>query len=230
MREFTYRITRHTLILGVIGLLLCVVMVSAGRSQEPPAHEVEAIEDGYTSLDRCGLLMVIEGYQEKVTGLVQTVRDLKAERDQLRGLTQQYTRTIKERGEVMARMSARLGERPTAFVPENARPFSYNAVMPLGDTMMESIEFTPKRCNIVFRNTTGKRADVDVQVIVMNADGVMLWVGTEDWWIDMLADEEKHLASLAMSLSMPGYLQSSVFAKNFDTKPKWFRITDHSRN
>lgn len=125
------------------------------------------------------------------------------------------------------------GEQPPAdapYQPPGAIAFKFNEEIKLGMPLVESVEFTKQRCNMTLRNMTGKRSGVEVEVLVMNADGVTIWTGYEVWAIASMDEEEKYLSSMSMSLAMPTELKYSKYAEDFDATPVWFKVIDREND
>ena len=200
------------------------VMAQAANSQDAkpiPTYEIEAVEGGYTALDRRGLLILIEGLKKRIA-------ELESELEASESLRRMMGA---DKSSPPADKVSFFGiEDDVSYHPEGAIEFQYDAAISINMPIVEAVEFTQKRCNITLNNRLGKAANVDIQVIVMNADGVILWAGSETWAIDMLADEQKYLASKSMTLTMPEYLTMSIYAHDFDIAPRWFVITDHGNN
>lgn len=208
----------------MLGLLILGVVALCAKAQEPT--------DKYKELDRRGLIMLVDNYRFRLEQATEKLAKLQNEYEGLLESTAVHLRALSDRDETISKLQARLGDRgeTSDYRPDGAFQFEYNTPIIINDRIIDSVDFTQSRCNITLKNRTGKSANVDVQVIVMNADGVMLWVGGESWFIDMLGDEQKYIVSKSMSLTMPEYLRESIYADGFDLQPRWVLATDHSRN
>ncbi|WP_017292704.1 hypothetical protein [Geminocystis herdmanii] len=104
---------------------------------------------------------------------------------------------------------------------ENCIEFELDEEISVNNGIIQRIEFSKIQCTLSLRNKGESPIKPNIDILVLNDQGVTIWAQKEAWVFNSMKPGEKEVKNYKFSPLMPTVLKHSKYAQDFDETPKW---------
>ncbi|MBD2392983.1 hypothetical protein H6G11_01780 [Cyanobacterium aponinum FACHB-4101] len=104
---------------------------------------------------------------------------------------------------------------------ENCIEFELDDEISVNNGIIQRIEFSKIQCSLTLRNKGENPVKPNLEILVLNSQGVTIWSQKEVWVFSGMKPGEKDVKTYKFTPSMPSVLKHSIYADNFDETPRW---------